>query len=110
MNKKYTGLVVLNTLTFLLVLFINYAASTHLLENVSVGEVSHKYNTLFAPADYAFIIWSVIYLLLIGFVIYQWILLKDDSKHYIKRTGIWFAVSNIANALWCYCWVHEWLG
>ena len=48
-------------------------------------------------------------LLCFGFVIYQWVLLKDDSKHYIKRTGIWFTVSNIANALWCYCWVHEWL-
>ena len=57
-----------------------------------------------------FIIWPVIYFCCIGFVIYQWVLLKDDSKHYIKRAGIWFTVSNIANALWCYCWVHEWLG
>ena len=110
MQKKYSGLVILNTITFLLVLLVNYAASTHLLAGVSVGDVSHKYNTLIAPADYAFIIWGIIYLLCIGFVIYQWVLLKDDSKNYIKRTGIWFAVSNIANALWCYCWVHEWLG
>ena len=110
MQKKYSGLVILNTITFLIVLVVNYTASTHLLADVSVGDISHKYNTLFAPADYAFIIWSVIYLLLISFVIYQWILLKDDPKHYINRTGIWFAVSNIANALWCYCWVHEWLG
>jgi len=110
MNKKYTGLVVLNTLTFLLVLFVNYAASTRLLANVSVGDVAHKYNTLFAPADYAFIIWIVIYVLCAGFVIYQWVLLEHDAKQYIKRTGIWFTVSNIANALWCYCWVNEWLG
>ena len=110
MNKRYTGLVILNTITFLIVLFVNYAASTHLLADDSVGDVSHKYDTLFAPADYAFLIWPVIYLLCICFVIYEWVLLKNDAKQYIKRTGIWFAVSNIANALWCYCWVHEWLG
>ncbi|HVX28670.1 MAG TPA: hypothetical protein VHB70_20135 [Parafilimonas sp.] len=110
MNKKYTGFVLLNTLTFLLVLFINFASSTKLLANKTVADVSHKYDTLFAPANYAFVIWLVIYLLCIGFVIFQWVLLKNDPNHYIQRTGIWFTVSNIANALWCYCWVHEWLG
>ena len=110
MNKKYTGLVLLNTISFLAVLFINYAASNKVLADITVGDVAHKYDTLFAPADYAFIIWIVIYLLCAAFVIYQWSLLNHDTKQYIKRTGIWFTVSNIANALWCYCWVHEWLG
>ena len=110
MNKNYTGLVVLNTLTFLLMLFVNYASNIKLLADETVADVAHKYDTLFAPADYAFTIWIVIYLLCAGFLIYQWVLLKDDSKHYIKRTGIWFTVRNIANALWCYCWVHASLG
>jgi hypothetical protein len=110
MNKKYSGLVLLNTITFLAMLFVNYASNIKLLANETVADVSHKYDTLFAPANYAFLIWPVIYLLCIGFVVYQWVLLKNDPNNYIQRTGLWFTLSNIANALWCYCWVHEWLG
>ncbi len=110
MNKKYTGLVVLNTATFLIMLFVSYASQTTLLAGVTMPAVAHKYDTLFAPADYAFVIWSVIYLACGAFIYYQWKLLKNDPNQYIKRTGIWFSVSNIANTLWVYCWVHEWLG
>ena len=92
-------------------LFANYAASTGLFSNKNVADISYKYDTLFAPAGYAFIIWGVIFLLVVGFVIYQWTLLKiNDSRQYIKLTGIWFAVSNIANAVWLYCWLNEQLG
>ncbi len=91
-------------------LFVNHASNAHVFTNATVGDISHKYDTLFAPANYAFIIWILIYLLYAGFVIHQWMLLKNDNKQYIKRTGIWFTVSNITNALWCYCWVNEWLG
>src|SRR5690349_1220787 len=110
MKSRNTLLVMLNSASFILMLFINYASNTYAFSTVSVGDISHKYDTLFAPANYAFIIWSVIFLLILGFVIYQWVLLKSDPKHYIRRTGFWFIVSNITNALWVYCWVHEWLG
>ncbi len=110
MTKEFTGLVLLNTISFIAMLYINYAASNNILATVTVADIAHKYDTLFAPANYAFLIWPLIYLLCIGFVIYQWVLLKNDTNQYIKLTGIWFTVSNIANALWCYCWVHEWLG
>lgn len=105
------GLVILNTITLALMLFVNYASGTGIFSTVTVGEVSHKYDTLFAPAGYAFIIWSLIFLLCIAFVVYQWILLKnDDPVQYIKRTGIWFSISNIANASWIYCWTNEMIG
>lgn len=110
MNKKYTGLVLLNTITFLVMLFVSYASQTTLLANITMPQVAHKYDTLFAPADYAFFIWSIIYLGCAAFIIYQWMLLKNDAQQYIKRTGIWFSLSNIINAAWVYCWVHEWLG
>lgn len=110
MHKKQTLLVILNTLSFLVALFVNYIVQTHTLTGISMAEVSHKYNTLFTPADYAFMIWLVIYVMCALFIIYQWRILKNDSNNYIKRTGIWFTLVNIFNALWCYCWIHEWLG
>lgn len=103
-------LVILNSITFLLMLFVNYASNAHVFGDVTVADISHRYDTLFTPADYAFIIWALIFLLCAGFVVYQWILLKNDAQQYVRRTGLWFIVSNIANALWVYCWVHEWLG
>ena len=108
--KKNITLVFLNTASLLAMLFINYASNARLFSEVTVADISHKYDTLFAPANYAFIIWGLIFLLTLGFVIYQWTLIKNDPKQYIRRTGAWFLISNIANALWVYCWVHEWLG
>jgi len=91
-------------------LFINYASNTKMFAKVTVADIAHKYDSLFTPADYAFIIWSIILLLCTGFIIYQWVLLKNDTKQYIQQTGVWFMMSNIANGLWVYCWIHEWLG
>ena len=110
MKTRNTVLVCLNTFSFIIVLYINYIAQTHTLTNITMAEVSHRYNSLFVPADYAFLIWPVIYLMCAGFIIYQWIIVKNDIHNYIQRTSIWFTAANLLNALWCYCWVHEWLG
>src|SRR5215210_4904981 len=111
MIGKNKNLVLLNTITLALMLFVNYTSATAVFSTVTVRDVSHKYDTLFAPAGYAFIIWSPIFLLCIGFVAYQWILLNSgDPTQYINRTGIWFAISNIANSLWLYCWINELIG
>lgn len=104
-------MVILNTITLLMMLFANYASNTGFFSNENVGDISHKYDTLFAPAGYAFSIWGVIFLLAIGFVIYQWTLLKEnDNDKYIQRTGIWFSVGNLANVAWLYCWLNERIG
>ncbi len=111
MIKKYTGLVILNTLTLIIMLFANYAGSTGYLLKATVAEVSYKFDTLFAPAGYAFVIWGLIFLFCIGFVIYQWILLRNKNSHqYIERTGLWFSISNLANAAWVYCWTNDMIG
>ena len=107
-NSK--GLVILNIVTLAVMLFANYAYNADIFSNATVGDVSHKYDTLFAPAGYAFSIWGLIFLLCIGFVGYQCVLLKKgDPKQLIRRTGLWFTISNVANTLWLYCWINEML-
>ncbi len=111
MGIKCRLLVILNTITLVIMLFANYAANTGFFSKVNVADISHKYDTLFAPAGYAFIIWGLLFLMVIGFVLYQWILVKrKDPDQYIEHTGIWFALGNIANACWLYCWLNERLG
>ena len=77
MSNKSRLLVILNTITLVIMLFANYAGNTGFYSKVNVADISHKYDTLFAPAGYAFIIWGVLFLMGTGFVIYQWILIKQ---------------------------------
>lgn len=109
MQKKYQQLLLaVNSITLLLMLFANYVFSTGILSPNTVADISHKYDTLITPAGYAFIIWSVIFLLCIAFVVFQFVLYKrNDPDNYILKTGWWFAISNLANTAWLYAWTNE---
>ncbi|HEX8461273.1 MAG TPA: hypothetical protein VF623_07580 [Segetibacter sp.] len=109
MQKGLRRIVLANTITLIVMLFANFLAGSGRLIHKTVGEVSNKCDTLFAPAGYAFIIWSVIFLFCIAFCIHQWYLLKNgDPKNFISRTGYWFAISNLFNISWLFCWLNEW--
>ncbi|MGK7389666.1 MAG: hypothetical protein ACNS60_04920 [Candidatus Cyclobacteriaceae bacterium M2_1C_046] len=98
----------LNTLTLLITLGINYYAASGKLGSEAVGDISKKYETLFAPADYAFAIWGFIYLLLMLFVGYQWYAyFVKKEKHLIKQIGLWFIIANFCNSLWLLAWLLE---
>lgn len=107
MNRLY--IVILNTITLAGTLFINYYSSAGLLNGTTVADVSHKYDTLFAPADYTFGIWGWIYLWLIAFVAHQWYLWSQKGKRVPKDkdTGLWFAATNLLNAGWIVAWVYR---
>ena len=108
--KQITYLIV-NTVTLVVVLLVNYLSGTGAINGQSVGEVSAQYESLFTPAGYAFGIWGPIYLLLIAFVGYQWYAwLKRKDDHELKKTGVWFALSNLVNSAWIYAWLHEYIG
>ena len=62
---KQITLLILNTLSLLYALIMNGLAGSPVFNGKSVGSVSAQYDTLFAPAGYAFAIWGLIYLLLI---------------------------------------------
>lgn len=101
----------LNTLSFILMLGLNIIGASGWLTGVTVAAVSDQYQTLLTPAGYAFSIWGLIYLLLIGFVGYQWrvhSLNRDEDS--LVPTGIWFALSNLFNGLWILAWVNSAMG
>lgn len=108
---KLRLLLFLNTLTLLATLVVNYLYGSGRLNTKSVGEVSDQYPTLITPAGYAFSIWGLIYLLLIGFVGYQWYAyFNGRNEDSLNPAGGWFSLANIFNALWVFAWVHEALG
>lgn len=108
---KQTVYLMLNSLTLIFALAMNYLSNTVAFGGKTVGEVSAMYENLFTPAGYAFAIWGLIYILLIAFTVFQWyawLYLRQD--HELKKTGLWFAIGNIANGLWIYAWLNSYLG
>jgi len=101
-----------NIIALLITIFINYLSNTGTLNNTTIGEVSNSYRSLFTPAGYTFAIWGVIYLLLIGFVIYQGRGLFKDVKNddVVLKTGWWFILSCLFNSLWVFAWIYEYTG
>jgi hypothetical protein len=97
-----------NILGLVITLLVNYLSNTGIFNNTTIGDVSGNYRTLFTPAGYAFAIWGVIYLLLIGFALYQGrgLLGTPKNPEIVNRTGWWFVASCAANSLWVITWIY----
>lgn len=97
-------------LTFHIIL--SYLTQQKKLSSTDVGDVSAKYDTLFAPAGLTFAIWGLIYISLSAFCIYH--LLKAFNSRQTEQAntdttaiGWLFIINNIATGLWLIAWVNE---
>ena len=101
-----------NGIALVSTIIINYLSNTGKINNTTIGEVSKELNSLFTPAGYAFSIWGFIYLLLIGFIIYQGrsLFVKVRNNDFILKTGWWFVISCVANSAWVFAWLYGYTG
>ncbi|WP_138752480.1 tryptophan-rich sensory protein [Paenibacillus sinopodophylli] len=99
----------LNVIGLAAVLIVNALAQWLPINGKTTGELSAKYPVLITPAPYAFSIWSVIYLLLIGFVFYQ-LTPKGTNSKIVQSIGPWFLISCLLNIAWILVWHYEKLG
>ena len=88
------------------VIAINALANILPLNNQTTGEISNRLPVLFTPAGYVFSIWSVIYVLLIVWLVGMWKKRKQGDAAYTKRSTL-FIVSCILNIAWIYLWHYE---
>jgi hypothetical protein len=98
-----------NLVSVILALIVNILASTLPLNGQNTGEISDRFQVYFVPAGYVFAIWGVIYLVWIAFTIFQ---LRPSQKENprLRRLGYLFAISNLANAAWLFCWHYNQFG
>lgn len=89
--------------SFGFVLVMNAVATALPLSGLSVGEVSRRYDTLFAPIDFTFGIWGLIYL---GLTVYSFAQLTTDNPT-IRAITPWFIVANLLNGTWIIAWRLE---
>ena len=104
MIRQYT-----NLFSVICALIVNILATTLPLNGQNTGEISDRFPVYFVPAGYVFSIWGIIYLGWIAFTIFQ---LQPSQKENprLRRLGYLFALSNIANAVWLFCWHYNLFG
>ena len=109
MKKK---LAILNFLSVILVITVNYVSQAIRINETTIGEVSNKYFNLFTPAGYAFAIWGLIFLGLLAYGIFhiRSAYFKQKKNEFIKQTGYWFIIANLLNCAWVFAFAYEFTG
>jgi hypothetical protein len=98
-----------NFFSVILALTVNILASALPLNGQNTGEISDRFQVYFVPAGYVFAIWGLIYLGWIAFTIFQLRPSQKESPR-LRPLGYLFAISNVANSAWLFCWHYNQFG
>jgi hypothetical protein len=94
-----------------MVIAVNAMASLKMLNGKGPADISDKYESLFTPAGITFSIWGLIYLTLLGFIIYQlWLAFSGNQpelQQFMERLRGWWLISCLANTCWLFAWHYE---
>jgi len=101
-------------LTYMAMVVVNFLANSLPINNRSTGTISDSYPNLFAPAGLTFSIWGLIYLLLAGYLVYQFISFErkgsKKNENLLKKVNLFFAATSIANIAWIFAWHYDLIG
>jgi hypothetical protein len=111
-TPKIKLLQVLNVVFFVVMIIMNGLAVGLPLNGKSTGQLSEQYPNLFVPAGLTFSVWSVIYLLLAAFCIFQLRSLFSKTPDVaaglvVSRIGFLFVASSVFNSMWIVAWHYE---
>jgi hypothetical protein len=95
---------------YIAMVVMNFLANGLPLNNRSTGDISDAYPNLFAPAGPAFSIWGLIYLLLAGYVFYQFVKKDKKTEGLIKKINPLFIATSLANISWIFAWHYDYIG
>jgi hypothetical protein len=85
---------------------VNGVAVSLPLNGLTTGEISDRFPVLVTPASYVFGIWSVIYLLLAAFTVWQ-ALPRNRTDANLRSLGYLPAGAGALNATWVVLWHFE---
>ncbi|MEM7108157.1 MAG: hypothetical protein AAF519_08010 [Bacteroidota bacterium] len=90
----------INTACIAMVITVNAMANALPINGMNTGQIAALYPNLFVPAAATFSIWSVIYLGLIGFVLYPFI----SRKALDSSVSLLFQLTCLLNISWIFAW------
>lgn len=97
-------------LTYIAMLVVNFLANSLPINNRSTGAISSAYPNLFAPAGPAFSIWGLIYLMLGGYVLYQFVKKDQKTEKILQKINPLFIATSLANISWIFAWHYDYIG
>jgi len=90
-------------IALIITIAVNILSNAIPLNGLTAGEISDSFDVYFVPAGYVFSIWSVIYLGLIAYAVFQ-LLPEQRENPRLRQTGWWFVLSCAANSIWLFLW------
>lgn len=111
-SKENVALKVWAAVALAATIVVNALANILPIGGNTTGEVSDAYPNLFAPAGVTFSIWSLIYLLLIGYAVYQFASVraragsKLGEQTFAQLTPLFIATS-VLNIAWMFAWQYH---
>ena len=113
-KRKMLLVKIVTAATFAVMIAVNALANAIPINGIGTGQVSENYGNLFAPTSLTFAIWGLIYLLLAGYVFYQFGLFKGSAslpdEGLLLRIGGLFSLSSIYNTIWIFAWHYDEIG
>ncbi|AYC30258.1 TspO/MBR family protein [Paenisporosarcina cavernae] len=97
---------VLSFIGWLAVVIVNALSNILPFNGQTTGEISNRIPVLFTPAGYVFSIWSLIYVLAILWIYFQWKNRQNETPHTRKQLTL-FLLSCIWNISWIFSWHYE---
>lgn len=107
---KNTYIKIFAGVAYILMIVVNFLANFLPINNRSTGQISDAYPNLFAPAGLAFSIWGLIYLLLGGYLLYQFIKSNSKKEGLFNKINPLFLGTSVANILWIFSWHYDFIG
>lgn len=87
-------------------IIVNGLANSLPLNGQRTGEISDRFDIYFVPDGYVFSIWGLIYLLLIGYTVFQALPAQRDNP-VLDVVGYLYVFSALANIAWLFLWHYE---
>jgi len=101
---------IFTALAYVVMIAANALANILPINNRTTGAVSDSYPNLFAPAGLTFSIWGLIYLLLAGYVVYQFTKRAANKESLLGKINPLFIATSLANFLWIFAWHYDYIG
>lgn len=105
MNKDFFRQIII-AFTILVTILINILANALPLNGQNTGAISDLFQIFFVPAGYVFAIWGLIYILLIGFVVYQALPAQRENPR-LRKIGYLPVIAGVANIAWIFLWHYN---
>jgi hypothetical protein len=85
---------------------INFLAIALPLNGLDTRTISDSFHVYFVPAGYVFSIWSIIYIGLVAYAVFQALPSHKENPR-MQATGWWVVLGGLANSAWIFLWHYQ---